>query len=56
MDIETENCKHLENKTITWEFKPGSRDNTTEQRNCKHGDFYPGRVADIQGVDSCIQE
>jgi hypothetical protein len=27
MDIETENCKHLENQTVTLELKCGFRDN-----------------------------
>jgi hypothetical protein len=50
-----ESCKHLENETIAWELIHDSHDNTTEQRNCWTGDFYPGRVAVIRGADSCIQ-
>jgi hypothetical protein len=34
-DMETESCKHLENQTVAWELKYDSRDNTTEQGNCK---------------------
>jgi hypothetical protein len=52
-DTETESCTHLENETIAWDLIHDSPDNTTEQRTVRHGDFYPGSVAVIKGVDSC---
>jgi hypothetical protein len=48
MDMETENCKYLDNQTVAWEWKHDSRDTTTEQRICKTWGLYPGRLADTE--------